>query len=332
MHIKFVRFLVDPISKEQLVYEGPEPVNGIVSEGFLASSTGKYPIVRGVPRFVPKENYAESFGWQWNHWARVQFDSENVGKPMEGHTGRMWHTICGITDTGICELDGELVLDIGCGPGRFVEVARRRGATVIGVDYSVAADAAARNFADDPDVCIVQADALNLPFASNTFDAAFSIGVLHHTPNPHGGVTEAFRVLKQMGWLAISVYGKSGYYKYPNVQAWRRIFAALWPYFGYRPALIYTYLTVSLFGPISALSRTLGRILKIPFPFISMPDKDWSLLDTFDSVTPSYQSGHESYEVFSWFKNAGYREIEPTNWGSTSWRGIKMSATNGVPR
>lgn len=323
MHIKFLGFFVDPVTQEKLVYEGPKPTNEIILEGFLVSSTNRYPIIRGISRFVPKENYAESFGWQWNHWSRVQFDSENIGKPMEGHTGRMWHTICGVADSDSQGLEGKLVLDIGCGPGRFVEVARNKGATVIGIDYSIAADAAAKNFANDPNVCIVQADALKLPFPRDTFDAAFSIGVLHHTPNPSGGVKEAFRVLRSSGWLAIAVYGKSGYYKYPNVQAWRWIFSALWPYFSYRPALIYTYVTVTLFSPISRLSRTLGRMVKIPFPFISLPDKNWSLLDTFDSVTPSYQSGHESYEVFSWFKETGFHEIEPTNWGATSWRGIK---------
>lgn len=127
---------------------------------------------------------------------------------------------------------------------------------------------------------------------------AFSIGVLNHTPSPSVGVREAFRVLKLRGWLAIAEYGKTGYYEYPNVQAWRRLFPALWPYFSYRPALIYTYVTITLFDPISRLSQTLGRMFKIPFPLISLPDKNWSLLDTLDFVTLSYQSGRESYEVF----------------------------------
>ena len=94
-------------------------------------------------------------------------------------------------------------------------------------------------------------------------------------------------------------------------------------YIWYRPALLYTFVTVSVFGPISKISRSLGRIFKIPFPFISLPDKNWSLLDTFDSITPSHQSGHEPYEVFSWFKNSGFKNIEPTNLGNTSWKGYK---------
>ena len=324
MHKKFLSFLVDPITKEPLTYEGFVPSDNLIDEGFLVSSTNRYPIIRGIPRFISEENYAESFGWQWNNWARVQFDSENIGKAMEGHTGRMWRTICGLDENiNNTSLKGKLVLDIGCGSGRFIEAARNEGALVVGLDFSIAADTAGKNFSNDNDVCIIQADALNLPFKENVFDAAFSIGVLHHTPHPSKGVLEAYRILKNNGWLAISVYGKTGFYKYPNVQAWRKIFATLWPLFGYRPPLIYTYLIVTLFAPISNLSRSLGRIIKIPFPFISMPDRDWSLLDTFDSITPSYQSGHESYEVFTWFKDAKYKKIKPTNWGNTSWRGKK---------
>jgi SAM-dependent methyltransferase len=321
MHTKFLEYLVDPFTRQRLRFEGEIPANGMLQNGFLVSDSNRYPIVRGVPRFVPKANYAESFGWQWNHWSRVQFDSSNQGKPMEGYTGRMWHTIAALGPS--TRLDGKIILDIGCGPGRFLETTRTLGAAVIGVDYSDAVDAAAKNFAEDPDVCILQADALKLPIASDTLDGAFSIGVLHHTPNPAGGVDEAFRVLRQNGWFAVSVYGKGGYYNYPNVQAWRWLLKRLWPVLGEKPALAYTYFTVHVFGPIAKLSRTAGRVLKVPFPFISLPDKDWSMLDTFDSVTPSYQSGHESYEVFSWLRNSGFERVEPSDWGYTTFRGVK---------
>lgn len=242
---------------------------------------------------------------------------------MEGYTKDTWSKICGLeSQFNASRLNKKIILDIDW-PGRFIESTRNKGALVIGIDYSNAVEAAANNFKLDHDVCIIQGDALNLPFLEAVFDGAFSIGVLHHTPNPARGVDQAYKVIKKGGWLAISVYGIKGYYKYPNVQIWRKIFATLWPIFGYRPALLYTFVTVSVFGPISKISRSLGRIFKIPFPFISLPDKNWSLLDTSDSITPSHQSGHEPYEVFSWFKNSGFKNIEPTNLGNTSWKGYK---------
>lgn len=65
---------------------------------------------------------------------------------------------------------------------------------IIGIDYSSAVEAARQNFLHDDKVCILQANGLNLPLGSNAIDGTYSIGVLHHTPNPELGVREAFRI------------------------------------------------------------------------------------------------------------------------------------------
>jgi len=326
MHISFVEYFIDPETKEPLKLESIESEGEFVETGFLKSSTNKYPIIRGIPRFIKHEaqNYSKSFGYQWHKWPRLQFESDNIGKPMEGYTRKMWEKITGINENSI-GLENQIVADIGCGPGRFVDVARSKGARVIGVDYSNAVEVAEDNFKTDPNVCICQADALNLPLRSDSIDGAFSIGVLHHTPNPEKGVNQIRNILHDGGWVAVCVYGKGGYYDFPTVQLWRRLFKALWPIFRHYPPLWYTYFTVLLFRPLARLIPPIGEAIRIFFPFVNLPDLNWSLLDTFDSVTPSYQSAHESYEVFSWLKSAGFVDIEPTNWGFSSYRGIKLS-------
>ncbi len=55
-----------------------------VIEGWLCSSIARYAIRNGIPRFVSDEGYSHNFGYQWNRWAKVQFENENVGRPMEG--------------------------------------------------------------------------------------------------------------------------------------------------------------------------------------------------------------------------------------------------------
>ena len=66
----------------------------MIITGVLSSEDGReYPIVRGIPRFVDQEQYSGSFGFEWSRWPRVQFEDENVGKPMEGHTSNMWRTV-----------------------------------------------------------------------------------------------------------------------------------------------------------------------------------------------------------------------------------------------
>src|SRR5256885_3178199 len=96
MHTQFATLFADPHTGEQLKLAAAECRGDDVLSGVLASSTAQYPIVRGIPRFVPFEtdNYSRSFGYQWNRWPRLQFDSENFGRPMQGHTGRMFQRIC----------------------------------------------------------------------------------------------------------------------------------------------------------------------------------------------------------------------------------------------
>jgi len=325
MHVQFLKYFVDPTTREPLRLEHESQSGDIIESGYLVSSTNRYPIIRGVPRFVESINYSKSFGWQWKEWPRVQFEAENIGKPMEGHTRRMWERIVGYHECSL-DLAGQAIVDIGCGPGRFIDIARSRGAKVIGLDYSNAVEVAHENFIHDPDVCIIQANALQMPIKSGSVDGAYTIGVLHHTPDPEAGVKEAYRVLASGKWFSICVYGKGGYYDFPTVQAWRRLFNLLGQFMGHTPPLIYTYFTVYLFRPIARLFPTLGKAIRLVFPFVNLPDKNWSLLDTFDSITPSYQSAHESYEVFSWLKRSGFHEIEPTNWGFTSFSCVKNTS------
>jgi SAM-dependent methyltransferase len=322
VHPRFLDYLADPLTGERLQVEDARMKGDRIESGVLTSALNRFPIIHGVPRFIGhgSDPYAGSFGYQWNRWSRLQFESENVGGPMEGYTLRMWERITGIDGA----IPGQVLVDVGCGPGRFIDVARRKGARVIGIDYSEAVEVAARNFAADEDVCICQADALHLPIATAAADGAFSIGVLHHTPAPFDGVRELSRVIAPSGWMAVSVYGKGGYYDFPTVRLWRGLFNRLWPALRHYPPLLYSYATVYGLGPIASIPLV-GQAIRAIVPFVHLPDRRWSLLDTFDSVTPSYQSAHTSYEVFQWFKACGLDTIEPTDWGSTAYRGTRKS-------
>jgi len=96
MHRRFVEICGDPQTGESLTLHVTERDGDDVVEGFLRSSRNSYPIIRGIPRFAGSEHYTQNFGWQWNKWPRVQFESENVGRPMQGHTRNMWEKITGV--------------------------------------------------------------------------------------------------------------------------------------------------------------------------------------------------------------------------------------------
>ena len=93
-----------------------------------------FPVLRGIPRFVSSENYAASFGRQWNKFARLQMDSQNG-------TSFSRDRFYSITEWEPADLKGKLVLDAGCGAGRFSEVVLQDGAEVVAVDLSSAVDA-----------------------------------------------------------------------------------------------------------------------------------------------------------------------------------------------
>src|ERR1700742_3608660 len=130
MHPKFLDILRCPESGDPLVLHSRH-VNhlGMVMTGMLTAPSGRcYPIVRGVPRFVAAENYAASFGYEWNRWPRVQVEAENQERPMAGHTTRMWERITAAPQE---KIQGRTLIDFGCGPGRFIDVVRRKGGIAV---------------------------------------------------------------------------------------------------------------------------------------------------------------------------------------------------------
>jgi len=307
MQTKHLSWLCDPETREDLHFEGAVYDGEEIVSGTLRSPSNTYPISNGIPRFVKDEGYSDNFGYQWNRWARVQFEDQNVGSPMQGHTTSMFKTITQFSGE---ELEGKTVLDIGCGPGRFTDVALRMGASVIALDYSSAIDAAKANFGDnDAEILFVQGDALRLPIKTESVDFSFTIGVLHHTPHPPIGVREAFRVTREGGQFAIRVYAAKGFYTYPTVRFWRSVFLALKPIFKHRPPLVYSYLFGTAGFALGKIWRPLSYPLRALFPTVWLPDYRWTILDTFDAVATTHQSGHTSEEIEGWLRAAGFSEI-----------------------
>jgi len=323
MHPRFLELLRCPQSHEPLTLEARQSSSdGRVVEGTLRSPSGaQYRIMRGVPRFVAGEEYAASFGRQWNRWPRVQFESENANGPMAGHTTRMWDTVTAAP----ASLAGLRVVEFGCGSGRFLDVVRAKGGVAVGLELSSAVEAAASNFADCPDVLVVQGDLLNPPFRTGVFDAGYSIGVLHHTPNPQGGLAQLARVVRPGGWVACCVYPRKSFYDSRALKNVRFIHAHLPEGAGRRFASAYAWFSARLLAPAMWLParipvvKGVARLLrKKAFPWLELPDASWRQLDMYDAITPTIATTHDAGELRRWFDAAGCRDLEPTPWGATS--------------
>ena len=297
MKPRLLELLVCPACKGDLTARTDQVTDGEIVTGALACAACRtsYPVTAGIPRFVGHDAYAESFGDEWHRFRTVQIDSLN-GTTQSEDGFRL--------KTGLSPDDvrGRLVLDAGVGAGRYAEVMARWGAEVVGVDLTRAVDAAALNLRAYSSAHLVQADIFALPFRDETFDVAYSIGVLHHTPDTAAAFRRVAALVKKGGQLAVYVYQAGGMMRYTS-DALRVVTTRL------PRSIVYWASTAAI--PIYYLHRLplIGRALEILLPTIGHPHWRWRWLDTFDWYTPRYQWKHRYPEVFRWFREAGFNLV-----------------------
>jgi len=217
MYLKHLPLLVCPSCYESL---SADPETTTITEGRLSclSCRQEYPVIGGVPRFVPRENYASGFGLEWTKHARTQYDSYSGIPASEqrffSQTG--WPR----------DMHGELILEVGSGSGRFTEQAAKTGATVVSLDYSYAVDANyASNGARD-NVLIVQADVFAMPFRPQTFDRLFCFGMLQHTPSPSRAFAALPKLLPSCAEKALSCAWACA--RSTAILIWTSVLSAIW--------------------------------------------------------------------------------------------------------
>jgi SAM-dependent methyltransferase len=319
------QLLCCPDCKTSLIVRDETPRRPDVESGGLECEQCHtvYPIVRGIPRFVSSDQYVGSFSYEWNRWNRVQLDIANGRTESED-------TFAEKTGFRPAELRGKLVLDVGCGAGRFLDVASRWGANVIGIDLSFAVEASQASVGSRANVSVIQADVFRLPFRDGTFDAIFSIGVLHHSRDTREAFLQLPRLLKDGGDIAIWLY----YYQDKVYNAasdfWR---AVLRPF----PATVvyaWSWLLVTLVSWLWAkpvMSRKPWGHLRRVLPVNIHPDRQWRILDTFDWYSPRYQDKDCSpARVLGWCRESAIRDVQLLPF-PTSFRG-RRDVAGALPR
>lgn len=166
----------------------------------------------------------------------------------------------------------------------------------------------------------VHANLLDLPFRDGAFDAAFSIGVLHHTKDPEAALREIARCVRSGGELAVWVYAQP----VPNVllphMKWlHEITRACPPEVLHAACEKYAVAMRDLYrfnGGTTAY--TLAQVLQASG---SLDDEE-CVSDTFDWHCPQYRSYHTADEVRGWFERAGFEIVWTGNF-PVSMRGRK---------
>jgi SAM-dependent methyltransferase/uncharacterized protein YbaR (Trm112 family) len=211
-------------------------------------------------------------------------------------------------------LQGCWVLDAGCGPGRLATVAARSADRLVGLDLGDHIDRAARVCGPHGNVDLVQGSVLTPPFADGSFDVVYSVGVLHHTPDPQQAVAALARLVRPGGRLCVWVYPPEywgGRLRGPANRLVHRVLRGLSPRAMARVVRFALYPLGRLQSRI-ARRRWLKRVLA-PLFLISVPRsprREVMLATILDYFGPRIISTHPPAEVASWLRDAGLEEVE----------------------
>jgi SAM-dependent methyltransferase len=114
---------------------------------------------------------------------------------------------------GFKDFPGAMLLEVGCGMGTDLLQFARGGAKVTGVDLTPRSIETSRHhlelYGQTGEFAI--ADCERLPFVDESFDVAYSNGVLHHTPDTAGAVREIHRILKPGGQARVMLYHRGSW-------------------------------------------------------------------------------------------------------------------------
>ena len=295
------------VSLDAPYFDGDEVTDLMLTCG---SCTKEYPVTNGIPRFVESENYATSFGYQWNLFRKEQLDSYNGTKLS---ANRLWSE--GQWKDG--DFKGKWVLDAGCGAGRFLDAASRSEGQIVGVDISSAIDAAKANLEGRDNLHFVQASINDLPFGPGTFDLVYCIGVIQHTPDPAASLVSIANMVKSQGEIAVTIYPR---------KPWTKLFSKYW----LRPItkrmkketllkLIRAVMPVA-FPITNVLFRIplLGKVFMFALPVANYVHERelsgnqryaWAILDTFDMLSPSFDQPQTEAEAIEALENGGIKDI-----------------------
>ncbi|MEW5858710.1 MAG: methyltransferase domain-containing protein [Cyanobacteriota bacterium] len=289
-----------------------------------AQCKNRYPIIRSIPRFVPQDNYAGSFGFQWNRFRQTQLDSYSG---LDISRDRFLRS----TGWNPELLTGKTILDVGCGAGRFVEAALSFGAQVFAIDYSQAVEACFSNFPNHPNLHVLQADIYTLPFKGECFDYVYCLGVLQHTPDPHQAFNALPSQLKPGGYIAVDVY-QAGLRNLLHSKYWFRHLTTRIPrsnlFQSIERSMPFVLPISRGLGRIPAVGNLLKRFIPVAnyegiYPLNEEQLHEWAVLDTFDMLSPTYDNPQTPQTLHSWLTGVGLEEIEVGKFAHLVGRGRK---------
>ncbi len=264
-----------------------------------------------MPRFVPSEEYAQTFGYQWNRFDTLQLD-RHMGNDLSRE--RFF-----VTTQWPARMEGQRVLEAGCGMGRFTQIALETGAEVFSFDLSNAVEANFKNNGDSARGNIFQASLYQIPLRRESFDKIYCMGVLQHCPDVREAFMSLVPYIRPGGEIVIDVYERhTGLF--PPLKYWvrpwltwmgpQRIHRLLcWvipPAFELKKALY----------KVPLVGKPIGSLIPIG-PISHQPKLDYTdeelkqvkILSALDMFSPVHHHPQTIETVRQWFADAGLVDV-----------------------
>jgi 2-polyprenyl-3-methyl-5-hydroxy-6-metoxy-1,4-benzoquinol methylase len=265
-----------------------------------------YAVRNSVPRFVPDDQYAESFGFKLNKFRKTQHESY-TGRPLTAN--RLFQVTQWPKD-----MRGMRVLEAGSGAGRFTEVLLGTGATLFTFDLSSAVDANMASNGKATNLNLFQASIYDIPLPEEHFDKVMCLGVLQHTPDPERSFASLARYVKPGGELAVDVYSR----RWRSLISWKYLLRPITRRIPQQTLFRWVESAVNILLPTSILLRRIGgkfgaRLFPIvEYSNLGLPyelNRQWAVLDTFDMYSPAHDHPRSISQVRRWFAAAGFIDV-----------------------
>jgi 2-polyprenyl-3-methyl-5-hydroxy-6-metoxy-1,4-benzoquinol methylase len=277
----------------------------------LASGDTIVPAKNKIWRFAQSGEYATLFGDQWKAYKKTQLDSFS-GIPITEH--RLNRCLGDLKNN----LKGKLVLEAGCGAGRFTEVLLKKGAQLVSADLSDAVEVNQENFPQNDNHLVVQADINDMPFADETFDVVVCLGVIQHTPNSEKTIEDLYKLVKKGGRLIIDHYSfnKSHYFRLAPLYRNNLKKKSAEETIPYTQKLVKKFLPWhKKFAKNWFMSMLLNRISPVITYYRAFPQlndaqqEEWAMLDTHDSLTDWHKNFRSTEQITALLTKLGAVEI-----------------------
>jgi SAM-dependent methyltransferase len=325
MKRRLLEDLLCPLSSESLQLANGDADGEVESADLVCAGCGRsWEIRNGVPRLVPTDlieqqrRTAAAFAFEWQHFTEMHPEYEAQFLDWLYPIGRDFFR-------------GKRVLDAGCGTGRHAFFAAQYGASeVVGLDLSEAVETARRILSPFENTEVVQGDLLRPPLRTAAkgggFDFVYSIGVLHHLPDPYEGFRSLLRFVRPGGTIAVWVYGyeNNGFVR-NAVEPLRRVSTNVpppllrglaWPLGAAFHGLakgVYRPLDGTAIGAALPLNEYMASVANFSFR------QNYSIVfDQLVAPTAAYVKGPELRE---WFDENGLEGVVISHRHGNSWRG-----------